>query len=115
MDEPERTAGSDHLGRASDARKERAHGGTRGSHVLKENLQREILGAASLQQLDRAVEIDIGSGRELGGVTRRKAGALEFVLPPALDSAVLVLLPNRCLEGVHWGPLLVALYPFFGD
>jgi hypothetical protein len=82
--------------------------------VLQKDLEREVFGTASLQQLHRAVEIDIGSSRELGGVTRRKAGALELVLPPALDSAVLVL-PGRCLEGLHRGLSSLRYYPFFGD
>jgi hypothetical protein len=72
------------------------------------------LGAASLEQLDGAMEIHVGSSGERRRVTRRKTGALELVLAPALDAVVVILLPSRCLEGLH-AVLSSPMYPFFGD
>jgi hypothetical protein len=80
---------------------------------LEEYLEREVLRAASLEQLHGAVKIDVRSGGELRGVGRCEARALEFTLPPALHSVVLVLLPRRCLECLH-AISSVPLYPFFG-
>jgi hypothetical protein len=81
--------------------------------LLKKDLQRQVLRAAALEKLHGAVEIDVGPRRQLRGVARREAGALELTLSPTLDSIGLVVLPDGCLEGLHAVSSL-PLYPFFG-
>jgi hypothetical protein len=69
--------------------------------LLEEDLQSELFGTAALEQRDCAVEVDISARSQTCGVTRRETSALERILTPAFDSVVLVVLPDRCLEGLH--------------
>jgi hypothetical protein len=69
--------------------------------LLEEDFERELFGTAALQQRDCAVEVDIRARGQARRVTWRETGTLERILTPALDSVVLVVLPDRCLEGLH--------------
>src|SRR5687767_610183 len=64
----------------------------------EKNLEGEAFGAASLQQVDRPVEVDVVPRGERRRVPRAEACALELALPPSLDAIELVLLPDRGLE-----------------
>src|SRR5215471_3128937 len=53
---------------------------------LPEDLKREVDRAAGCEQLDRAMEIDVGACRQLCRRCRVVARPLELLGPPALDA-----------------------------
>jgi hypothetical protein len=62
--------------------------------LLEQDLERELWRAASLEQPDRLVKIDIEAGRKPPGSAVAVAGALQFLAPPELDLLLLCVFEN---------------------
>jgi hypothetical protein len=59
---------------------------------LEQDFERELWGAAALEQLDRQVQIYVMAGRKPPGSAVAVAGALQFLGPPELDQLLLRVL-----------------------
>jgi hypothetical protein len=79
---------------------------------LPEDAEGELGRAALLEQLDRAVQVDIVPASELDGGSRGVSGPLELGGAPRLDELLLGL-ANFCFRSRHLADLL--LCDLFGE
>src|ERR1051325_8908666 len=54
--------------------------------ALDQDLDRELVGAAALDQLDGQVQVDVVPGRQRDGIARRVAGSDQLLGAPVLDA-----------------------------